>query len=87
MACPKRITATGAVLTGKGILDAIGLKAGSDTATIVLYDNTEASGTILWELSAVANTSSGLSILNITYKVGIFATLTGTSASCMIALK
>lgn len=87
MASPKRITATGQVITGAGIIDAVSLKAGSDTATLTLHDNTAGSSTVLWELTAVTNTTACLSQLNIPYAVGVYATLTGTASSGMVTLK
>lgn len=79
---PTNLTASGQIVTGVGRAVCFVLTAGSDTATVTLYDNTAGSGTIVGKLSAVANTSVTLNIPGgFAFSTGIYATITGTSPS------
>jgi len=57
IAAHKTLTADGVVKSGPGALVAVALSGGTDAATVVLYDNTAASGTVLCTLKAGANES------------------------------
>ena len=72
------------VKTGPGKVHSITVAAGSDTATLILYDNTAASGTVIWKLSAVQNTSES-AVLDIAFGTGCHAALTGTSPSASVS--
>lgn len=87
MAAPKSITATGIIVLGQGVLDAANLKAGSDAATLIIYDGVNANGTKMWELANVANTSVGSTQLCIPYTTGIYAVLTGTASTGLITIR
>jgi hypothetical protein len=78
----KEIAADGAVKTGPGSLVALLLTAGDGAAaTIVLYDNTAASGTKLVTLKAPTGTSVQWSPSNPTvFGVGCYADITGADA-------
>ena len=80
------ITADGAVLARNGQLVAVLLTAGSDAATIVLYDNpSAASGTVLATLKAAANTTAQWSpVAPYAAANGIFADVTGTSPTAYV---
>jgi len=74
------VTATGTVKTGNGKLLGGVLTAGSDLATATLYDNTEASGPVLREVKAAANTTVRLGIPpnGVRFGAGLHAVLLGT---------
>lgn len=73
------VTADGAVRTGPGQLVAVLLTGGSDQATLVLYDNTGASGTKLATLKAAANTTvTWTPATPYVASKGIYADITGT---------
>lgn len=80
------LTATAAVKASNGALVACVLTAGSDTATLILQDDPDsADGTVLVNLSAVANTSVTFSpSLAIAFANGCFASLTGTSPNATV---
>lgn len=77
------LTSSAAVKAGPGyVCDAI-LAAGSDTATLILYDNTAGSGTIILKLSAVANTTASANLADWSFS-NCYASLTGTGPSASI---
>jgi len=78
------VTSSGQVKTGSGVIYAAVLTASSDTATLILYDNTAGSGTIIAKLSAVANTSATINLEGAAFNKGVYAALTGTSPSATI---
>jgi len=81
----KNLTSSGAVKSAGGTLFGVVLAAGSDTATLVIYDNTAGSGTIIAKLSAVANSSEALVIpQGVSFGVGCSFVLTGTSPSASV---
>jgi len=79
IAAHKTLTADGAVKSGPGALVAVALSGGTDAATVVLYDNTAASGTVLCTLKAAANESAVFTpALPYAFAKGCYADLTGT---------
>lgn len=78
--------ASAALVTGAGAVLAVHLTAGSDAATAILYDNTEASGTVICKLSAsAANTTDAFSPgVRLPFKTGLYVALTGTTPSCTV---
>jgi hypothetical protein len=79
-------TASGAVKSGPGLLVGAVLAGGSDAATLILYDNTAGSGTILCKLAAAAGTTAVFCpAVPIVCGVGIYAALTGTAPSASVA--
>lgn len=79
-----RKTSSALIKTGPGGVHSIVLAAGSDTATLIIYDNTAGSGTVICELSAVANTSES-AVLDVTFSTGLYMALTGTAPSGMVS--
>lgn len=53
-----RLTGTGTAKTGKGSLKSVALQGGSANSTVIVYDNTEATGTVLISLAAIIGTSA-----------------------------
>ncbi len=80
------LTADSVVKAAAGQLVACVITAGSDTATLKLYDNaTVASGTVLVTIKAVANTSFGWTpTASQVAASGIFADITGTNADATV---
>ncbi len=77
------VTATGTATTGNGKLMGGILTAGSGAAaTVTLYDNTAASGTVLRAVNAPAGESKSLDLApgGIRFGVGLHAVLTGAGA-------
>jgi len=74
-----RLTA-GLVSTGLNYIYALTLTAGSDTATLQIYDGTTLGGYLCWTLKAAANTSQSVTFTTpIEIKRGMFIVLSGTS--------
>lgn len=85
----KNITATGAVYTGATQMYAITLKGGSDASSVSIWDAVDAtSGTVLWDLSAVAGGSSTVTFPEpLKVRSGVYVkTLTGTSPTVTMAM-
>lgn len=75
-----------AIKSGPGMLHGAVLTAAGDTATLILYDNTAGSGTILLKLSAVTNTSAVVTFpAPVVFGTGCYAALTGTTPSATVA--
>ncbi len=72
------------IKTGPGILHSIVLAGGSDAATLIVYDNTAGSGTIICKL-AVPLGDNADAILDVAFGIGIYATLTGTTPSASLS--
>ncbi|MBN1535198.1 MAG: hypothetical protein JW908_00595 [Anaerolineales bacterium] len=76
----KALSSSDAVKTGVGSVIAVVLAAGSDAATVTLYDNTAGSGTVITKLTAVANTAeTAVFPEGIPFSTGCYAVITGTS--------
>jgi len=74
-----------AIKSTPGVLFGIALAAGADAATLIIYDNTAGSGTVIAKLSAVANGSATLSLpMGAAFGKGCYAALTGTSSSASV---
>lgn len=80
------LAASAAVLSTGGVFYGAILTAGSDAATLTLYDNTAGSGTVICKLSASAAniTVDWVPAVRIPVKTGIYATITGTTPSATI---
>ena len=80
-------TSSAAIKSGAGYLGGvIILTDGTNDATVILYDNTSASGTKLFEMK-VAGGNNGKDImfpLPITFTKGCYASISGTGASCIV---
>ncbi len=81
------ITADGAVNAAPGALCGVALTAGSDAATLIIYDNpAAASGDKLITLKAAANTSVAYSPSQpINASKGLYADITGTGPAAYVA--
>lgn len=81
--------ASAAILAEPGTLCGAVLTAAADTATLIVYDNTNAaSGTVLVKLSATANTSVAFCPDWEVYGlVGLYAAVTGTTPSATVYFK
>lgn len=78
-------TADAEVKSGPGALIGVVLAAGSDAATVIVYDNTAGSGNIILKLAAVTGTSEAAIIPNgIAFSVGIYVVMTGTAESVSV---
>ena len=79
------LTTDTTVKSQPGQLVAVVLTAGSANATLTVYDNTAASGTVLTTLAALANDSTTWQP-SICYSaaIGIHADITGTGASATV---
>ena len=87
IANPVSVTADGVAKTGPGILWAVVLYAASADATLVLYDNTAASGTVLVKLATKAGTSVAFTpAVGVTFAIGVYADISGTDAQATIIL-
>lgn len=80
----KRITADSLIHTGPGSIDSVLLTAGSDAATLIIYDNTAASGTVVATLKAAANTCFQWSPRGHVLSKGAYGDITGTSPEAVI---
>jgi len=73
------------VKSGPGEITGVILTAGSDTATLILYDNTAGSGTVILNLSAVANTSVTLDLSHpAAFGKGCYAVTTGAAENASV---
>jgi hypothetical protein len=82
------ITTDATVISGPGRLAAVVLTPGSDASSLILYDNTAASGNKIVTLTAVAN---GASVMfcpaqPASFANGIRADITGTGAVAYVIL-
>jgi hypothetical protein len=77
MANSYKITETGQLYSGRGILEVISL-AGSENATAVIYDGVNSNGRRLWDISCSANDYRDTPILNLSFKTGLYCVLTGS---------
>jgi len=76
------LAASAAVKSGPGILYGLVLTGGSDAATLIVYDNTAGSGTVIIKLSAATNITVSVDLpMGVAFGVGAYAALTGTAPS------
>lgn len=74
-----------AIKSGPGRLIAAGLTGGSDGATLIVYDNTAGSGTVLVKLAAAAGVSVQWTPPGGQVAArGLYAAVTGTAASATV---
>jgi hypothetical protein len=79
----KNTAVSALVHTGPGLVHSITLAAAADAATLILYDNTAASGTIICKLSAVP-TGTAHAVLDVSCGTGLYAAVTGTTPSATV---
>jgi hypothetical protein len=84
----KRLTADGLVKTGRGILHTVVLNAtGTITAGVVtIYDNTAASGTILFQGTVPAGIAPQNLVFDVQAKRGIYVDFDGTIANVAVTV-
>jgi len=77
---------SGVVKASPAMLGGVVLAAGSDTATVIIYDNASAgSGTVLVKLTAVTNTSASVIFPSpVVASKGLYAAVTGTAMSVSV---
>ena len=68
------------VETGPGILHSVTLAAAADAATVIVYDNTSAAGSIIVKLSAEL-TGSAHAVLDVAFSNGLYVDVSGTTPS------
>ena len=79
------LTADAAAVSRGGVLHGVVLHAGSGaTGSVILYDNTAASGTKILSATAVQATSHSISNLDLVFGKGCFVDISGTGAGCTI---
>ena len=79
------IAATAAVFSKPGVIYGAALTGGSDAATVILYDNTAGSGSVILKLAAAAGVSVSVSIPNgVAVGLGCYATIAGTAPSVTV---
>jgi len=78
-------TASGAVKSAPGIFCGAVLTGGSDAATLIVYDNTAGSGTVVLKLAAAAGVSVSIVLPEgVACNKGMYAALTGTAPSASV---
>lgn len=85
----KSTATSAAVLTEAGTLYGAVLTGGSDAATLIVYDNTNAaSGTVLLKLAAAAGVSVAFTPdFAVAGNVGLYAAVTGTAPLATVYYK
>lgn len=69
------------VLTGSGILCGLSIFGGSAASTVIAYDNTTNSGTVLWRLEVPASNSWTHDFgAGVVFNTGLTLAVTGTAA-------
>lgn len=91
LASHRQATGTGTALLAAGDpnrrLKGLTLKAGSDTATVLVYNAGSASGSPIMELTAVANTSASFFFgpdVWLGVNTGLFIIVSGTASSAIL---
>jgi len=91
MANPTRITKSGQVVTGSGVIEILSLDSGSQNSFADVYDGIYAEGigvaTHLWRIKAIANDYKDTPNLSIPYSKGIFAVINGTGAGLFCTVR
>lgn len=79
-------TSDAALVTGTGVLYSVGLTPAAAAATLTLYDNTAASGTVICTLQAGANGASAqrVYVCGVVFNIGVYADIGGAGASADI---
>jgi len=91
MANPKRITSSGQIFTGRGIIELISLASDDQASFADIYDGIYTDGidnaTHLWHIKTPANDYRDTDILNIPWKKGVFAIIAGTGAGVAVTIR
>lgn len=81
------LSASTLIFTGKSLLVGACIGAdGTNPATVTIYDNTSATGTILWQtvIPATGRNQTILFPLPIQAKTGLYVAISGTGASAIV---
>lgn len=81
------LTTSGQVYTGRGTLNAVTvLTDGTNAATVTLYDNTSAAGTVIFKalIPGASGSASDAYNLAIRCQNGIYASISGTGANAIV---
>ena len=81
------VTTNSLVITGSGALSSVVLSASSTNSSVIVYDNTEGSGTILLTVRAVANTTSPCYVGSKTFVNGVYVAVTGDGGRAYIDIR
>lgn len=87
MAKGYEVSTNSLVFTGVGAISSVVLSASASNSMVVVYDNTEASGTILVTIKASANTSHTSYFGSKSFETGVYVVVTGTGAKAYIDLR
>ena len=78
-------TSDAEVKDGPGMLTGVVLTAAADAATVIVYDNTAGSGSIIMKLAAAIGTSAVAIIPNgIAFSTGLYVVMTGTGENVSV---
>jgi hypothetical protein len=80
------VTSDSQVVTGTGRIGAVVVTPAAAVATLVLHDNTSATGTVLLSLQAAANGGSVVFDTPIAFSVGVYANIGGAGAAAYVVL-
>lgn len=80
------VTSDSQVVTGPGRVGAVVLTPAAAKASLVLYDNTAASGTVLLTLQAAADGNSVVVQLPFVFSTGVYADIGGSGATAYVIL-
>lgn len=85
---PKSDTSGGLIKTGPGVAHEISLAPAAATATLIAYDNTAGSGTIICQLQAAANGMTARYSPNggVVFSKGLYIAITGAGAAYNAAI-
>jgi len=78
------VTTNSLLFTGIGAISSVVLTASASNSTVIVYDNTEGSGTILVTIKATANTSCTSYLGSKSFGNGVYAAVTGTGAKAYV---
>lgn len=87
MAKSHEVSTNSLVFTGVGSISSVVLSASASNSTVVVYDNTEASGTILVTVKALAHTSHTSYFGSKPFETGVYVVVTGTGAKSYIDIR
>jgi hypothetical protein len=79
-----RLTASGAVKAGPGLVHTVLLTAGADAASATLYDETTGSGDVIAVVKAGAGATESV-LLDVAFGVGLYVVLAGTSPTVTVS--
>jgi len=91
MAIKQRITTSGQLFTGRGVIEVVSLGASTQNSFADLYDGLykdgPTTGAHLWHIRTLANDYRITPILTIPYDTGIFGIIAGTGAGLEVSVR